>query len=354
MNSNRYKGIDIIKFFCVFLVIVIHVAPFGVNGAGMLNYVFQKILARISVPFFFTTSGFLLFRRFDPNSIQKDGVSRFLKNIFRLYVVWTVIYSPFILHAILTEKAGILMGIVLALRDFLLTGSYTHLWYLNSLFFSVIFICFLVKHKNNIRVILGISFFLFLIGLLGQTYFGLLAHLRTYTTIWSALKLTQTIMVTTRNAIFEGFFFVSLGAYFAWNREKLTKGFNSIVLPVISIAVLLLEGILIKSYGHPLQWNTYFFSAVAVFFLFRYAIDQEKSWPFSEATCKWFRDIVELVYFLHLWVRAVVDIMMGKMLPTLQNTPLRYLIVCIISLILGQLILVLSKKERLKFLRILI
>ena len=111
-TNQRYKGIDILKFFCLFLVIMIHVTPCGGGIESITNYVLQKIIARISVPFFFTASGFLLFRKFENDSYDVEKVKRFLLYTLRLYVVWTIIYSPFIIHGIITDEKGIGRGVL--------------------------------------------------------------------------------------------------------------------------------------------------------------------------------------------------------------------------------------------------
>lgn len=351
--KERYKGIDICKFICIFLVVMIHVAPCG-GDDGQINYILQKIIARISVPFFFTVSGFLLFRKFEPNSIEPARIKKFLFSNLRLYLIWSLIYSPFILHGILTADGGLLRGVLIAVRNFFLTGSYTHLWYLNALIISVVIIWIMMKKGLNIEKILGISLILFLVGLLGQTYFGLLLPLKNYDGIWNALKLIQKIIGTTRNAVFEGLFFVSLGIIFAWNEKRLTRGYNTVLIPIAGMLLLLAEGLLIKNYGHPLQWNTYFCSALAVFLFFRYAINTDKNWSISDRTCRWFRDITEIVFLLHLWIRAIVDVLISRTAPMLHDTCIRYILVCFFSIAFGQLIIVLSNKERFRFLKILL
>ena len=57
-KKREYHGIDIGKFLCAVLVIAIHTQPFVNNlwldrGAG--------IITRLAVPFFFVSTGFLLF-----------------------------------------------------------------------------------------------------------------------------------------------------------------------------------------------------------------------------------------------------------------------------------------------------
>ena len=65
-KKTNYNAIDLGKFICAILVVTIHVKPFGANGSEVftfLNLFLKQYIARIAVPFFFITSGFLLFRK---------------------------------------------------------------------------------------------------------------------------------------------------------------------------------------------------------------------------------------------------------------------------------------------------
>lgn len=56
---GQYYCVDLVKFICSILVVMIHVAPFGVNNNvyTLFNYGIQHYLARIAVPFFFVPQG---------------------------------------------------------------------------------------------------------------------------------------------------------------------------------------------------------------------------------------------------------------------------------------------------------
>lgn len=292
-----------------------------------------------------------MFKKFPKNSFDSETVKKYLISLLRLYIIWTILYSPFILHGILAEKKGILLGCLIAMRNFFLTGSYTHLWYLNATLIAVVLVCLLLKRNISINNILLVALGFFLIGLLGQTYFGLLIPLKECY-LWSVLKTVRVVIGTTRNALFVGFFFIAMGIFFAWNEKSLTKGFNSFVVPLLSVCLLLCEGLLVKAYGHPLEWNSYLCQPIAVFFIFRYAIDSRKKWAISDKTGKWMRDIVEIVFLLHIMIRKVADFFIPRFLPFLVDTSFRYIVVCIVSFVAGAFIIYLSKK--IKFLKRLI
>lgn len=52
MDKNRNCSIDIFRYVCAILVVVIHTIPFG-DISKEMGYIFSQIISRIAVPFFF-------------------------------------------------------------------------------------------------------------------------------------------------------------------------------------------------------------------------------------------------------------------------------------------------------------
>jgi surface polysaccharide O-acyltransferase-like enzyme len=101
------------------------------------------------VPCFFLISGYFLY-----NSIQNNSkVKKYIWRILLFYIVWTGVYSPFRLEALLRHPG--ISG--------LLTLPEYHLWYLGALIIGVL-ILFAVKklgrHSNTIGLVLAVCLFL--------------------------------------------------------------------------------------------------------------------------------------------------------------------------------------------------
>ena len=64
MKSKSYTAIDIAKYISALLVVYIHTFPLADISAD-LNMIVLQAVCRIAVPFFFTVSAFLFFRRID-------------------------------------------------------------------------------------------------------------------------------------------------------------------------------------------------------------------------------------------------------------------------------------------------
>ena len=87
--QTRSNAIDILKAFCAFLIVCIHIPFPGIFGMHIVT------LARIAVPIFFMISGY-----FYSDIITRNGEVRQIKKIFRLllaanliYVLWKVLLS---------------------------------------------------------------------------------------------------------------------------------------------------------------------------------------------------------------------------------------------------------------------
>ena len=134
-SPGRVVYIDFLRFFATLGVIFIHVCAEGYwNNLGSYNWYVNLTggsLVRWSVPVFFMISGYFLFSKLD----NREKIKQYSIKVIRLYAVYTLIYLPFI-KAELSSRSDQLVF----LRKLLLFRSFVHLWYLLTLFFSVLII----------------------------------------------------------------------------------------------------------------------------------------------------------------------------------------------------------------------
>jgi serine/alanine racemase len=97
-NVKQYIAIDLAKFLCSLLVVVIHTSPLK-DVSEPACFVLDNILARVAVPLFFAISGFLFFGKLDyyngKISGSKDNLRRLLfycKRNTALYLGWSAVY----------------------------------------------------------------------------------------------------------------------------------------------------------------------------------------------------------------------------------------------------------------------
>ena len=87
-NKNiNYHNIDILKYICAILIIILHLRPFQ-NYSHNLDLVFNNIITRTCVPIFFLITGYFVSQkeknnRTYPKEISTLAVARFKNAIFK-------------------------------------------------------------------------------------------------------------------------------------------------------------------------------------------------------------------------------------------------------------------------------
>ena len=152
-KQELFPGIDIIKFVLAYFVCAVHIAPIKgsllfYSGAEDINYYLQQGICRIAVPFYFCTAGFLLFKKIDLSNFNNDRIYRYCNKIFRLMGIWTIL---------------------------LLFGSIAHLWFLGGLVIASVILSRLFKKNYSFKIITLIVLALYLLGLIGDSYSGVLS-----------------------------------------------------------------------------------------------------------------------------------------------------------------------------------
>ncbi len=285
-----------------------HVLPFGDTNNALLrlfNYGIQNWFARIAVPFFFVSSGFLLYRKTPLENFSPERTKRYVVKLIRLYALWTLVYLPLKLKGILTDPQGLAHGVLFYLRDVVFVGSYWHLWYFPALIFAVIVISWLLSRRVSLKKILIAALCLYAVGLLGQSWFGLIKPLRLAAPdLWAALKAVQQVIFTTRNGLFEGLLFVAMGATFAYRGFKLPRR-AALVGFLASYVLMFIEALTLKRLDFVLEEDMYVFLVPLTWCAFGLVVNCRM--PGRAQTFKTLRVVSSLVFFIHWWVMVLLD-----------------------------------------------
>ena len=349
-EKKSFEGIDLFKFLCAVLVVSIHAAPFGQTGITLnrlLNFGTQHYLARIAVPFFFVSTGFLVFRKQDTNSFSFAAGARAVWKMYRLYLIWTAIYIPLILDKYLPHAYGSWYGLMLMVKDSIFVGSYTHLWYLNASALALLLVSFLLHKRVKIARILAVSGVFYLLGLLMQSYYGLFRPLEAVEAVGKFTNLFMRLIKTTRSGLFCGFFFVSLGAYIAKKPVCISMK-QAVIGFACSMALMLAEVVALTYMQWIREYDMYVFLVPAVFFLFNIAarlnLKQRRIYILM-------RKMSALVYFIFMMVRYIVDRFLGMSFMPGWAWYMRFICVLAVSMLISALIIFLSEKRRFKWLK---
>lgn len=324
-EEYNFNGIDIMKFICSILVCMIHIAPipkYLIENSATVNYYIQNCLCRIAVPFYFVAAGFFLFRKIDLNNLNTMRIKEYCLKIFRFLGIWTVL---------------------------LFIGKKDQLWYLGALVISIAILTILLLRKIKLEHIITISLLLFLIGLIGDSYYGFTDILKNIPILKILISSYETTFKTTRNGLFFGTIFVLIGIIFAHKKIKINMKVSYICL-AISIILLLVESYLLKTYSNPKDHNMYLSLVPTILFIF-YIVSHIKIE--DKIIYKKLRIIGVLVFYLHLFIDYFIklDITLIKNNTSLDFSSFNFPLVLSITILISIFIEELSTKEKFKWLK---
>ena len=350
IESRQNNAIDLAKFICAAFVVAIHVAPFGsTNGTGVIsyfNFFIQDYLARIAVPFFFITSGYFLFRKTDMNNFDIKPAKQYVIRLIKLYLIWSLIYFPVKLGSIITDKKGILHGISTYFKDFIFSTSYSHLWYLNALIFATAILSLLLYKRVKPAILIAGGGIFYLLGLFGQSWFGFLEPLRN-TFVWDILKSVQSLIITTRDGLFDGLIFVGIGMLFAYYEIKLTRK-QSVAGLTVSLILLFVESFGLQYLGYSRSHDTYLFLVPTAFFLF--AVIRDIKLP-DNPKYKRMRILSSLIYFIHPWIKIILGALTYIVFKKQAIFLISFILTFTIAFFLSSAVIRLSEKPKGKWLK---
>ena len=213
-EKRQLGGLDYFKLAAAFLVAAIHTSPFASFSADA-DFIFTRVIARVAVPFFFMVTGYFLLPQYVfGRSMDMRPLMRSLKKLLYLYAAAVLLYLPVNLYAGQIQDLGVWAFFCMLLVD----GTFYHLWYLPAAVLGVWIVWFLGR-KVPYKVLLGISFVLYLIGLFGDSYYGAAEQVPALVKVYDVLF---TVSSHTRNGLFYAPVFLVMGVGFS--RRKLMGG----------------------------------------------------------------------------------------------------------------------------------
>lgn len=319
-TKRNYGGLDVFKMIAAYLVVAIHTSPLESFHADA-DFFLTRVLARLAVPFFFMVTGqFVLSGRVWGKDRDLAPVRRYLKKIILLYLAAVVLYLPIGVYA--GHYENLTPGALARLICF--DGTFYHLWYFPALILGILIVCLLGRFCG-IYASLAVSALLYVIGLLGDSYWGLIADVPG---ISDAYELGFRLFSYTRNGLFLAPLFLVMGAWLReGGREKpLADGVGFLV----SFALMTAEGLTLHYFDLQRHDSMYVLLPVCLFFLYRLLLSWDKK---AVGVC---RAVSTWIYLLHPAVIAAVHLFHKLVFSRLHvaltdNSLVRYLEVCVIS-----------------------
>lgn len=296
----EYKGIDVFKFIMALFVVVLHTHPlYQINDT--LNFLTTDVIARVAVPFFFAASGFLLEKQISGNSADaREIICGYIRKILGLYCIWTIIYLPAIIYdKILDSDDTFIRSVLMAVRDFIFVGSYSHLWYLLAAAVGVVVVYVLKKYVGERKTAI-ILMILFLAGLLTQSYFGLLKYtVDANGILWKMMVAVKKVMVTCRNGVFFGSIFIYMGTWIA-KKNVTIKRWKAVTGLTVSMLLFIIEAACLRETGGVREEDMYLMLLPLVFFITTLAVQIS-----VKKDTIFLRKMSMNIYYVHVYFRFI-------------------------------------------------
>ena len=282
------------------------------------DFLLTRIIARLAVPFFFMLTGYF--------TVQ---VKKTEKKLLLLYLGVTCLYLPVQIYKYMggeTFTAGRI------LKDIFFDGTFYHLWYLPACMLGLVLMTLFLKcGKENA---MAISLLLYVIGLLGDSYFGLVRLSPVLSKVYDGMF---TCFSYTRNGIFMAPLFLLLGRLFREQEKKGKQNKNKekeLILFLCSFVLMIQEALLLHNTDWQRHDSMYLFLPLCSYHLFVFlrcvnerALPSERSG--KRADSLWLKGPM-YIYFLHplviILVRGCAKVI--KMPALVECSPLYYLCVC--------------------------
>ncbi len=339
---KQYKSIDLAKFVCAILIIILHTAPFA-SYSRVLTVGFRNIITPIAVPFFFVASGFIAFKKIDEKSgkEQTQYVMKHLRRILMMYLIWSAIYFIFVVIKWINAENFSIFHVLEYIKDFFFEGSYLTIWFLPALFTATLLV-WLLRKKLSYKKIFIIACVVYVFTLGGSSYYGLASKIPFVKGIYD---IYYSFFDSIKNGVCFGLIFVCMGAMLAEREEKIiynSKMLKTLIILSMCAILLAIEELAIG----VLNWNTKGVDTVVMLVPF--------SWFFFVFLLKWEikgNDKVYLVmrkYSLLMFLcqripLSIIDMFMGDSLIA-TNSMLYFVVVLIITLFIAFIIINASKK----------
>lgn len=297
MANHRINSIDIVRLIAAILVVAIHTqAITWFSGYSNGNI---QILTRVAVPFFFCTSGYFLHKNYI-NSGCPAIAATFWKTV-KLYTLLSLVYFPviFLSNPVLLHEPKKWM-----LVDFLLNGSYYHLWYMVGIIYSIAMI-YLICKLNLSKVLLPLAIVCYVIGLLGTSYYGIGSRLTALNVLFDSGW-----FLSIRRILLMGFPFTALGWAILEGKLKLRISKKHLLFATTLVALLFVAEIVavtVTGMSRTIEITVFLYPLLFLLFQICLVYPLEGKGKIASAC----RDTANFTYFWHpvviLAMRKVVN-----------------------------------------------
>lgn len=277
MTQRQSLGaLDWFRIAAAVFVVANHTSPLSLlSETG--DFWLTRVLARVAVPFFFMVTGYFLAAR------NWSTTGKVLKKAGLVYLAAILLYLPLNLY-----NGGFSPSEWL--RNLLLNGTFYHLWYFPALILGILIARLL--SRLGMPAALTLAFLLYLIGLGGDSYYGLICAVPSLEGFYSVLF---QLFDYTRNGLFFTPLFLLLGAAGRrWSPRLSAVGF------VLSLAAMSGEAFWLRSLQVQRHDSMYLLLPLCMVFLFSLLL------TVPTPAVRVLRPLSMLIYLLHPWCIVLI------------------------------------------------
>ena len=320
MKSMKKLNIDVIRLVMAFMIVAIHTYPFECIS-NSLDFIITRVLFRVAVPFFLMITGYFVLAK-----DNKEKIIKYTSKIIKIYLLSIILYLPINIYNGYFSN----FHIVYFFKDIFFTGTLYHLWYFPALILGL-WISYFLIHKLTLKKALAIALTFYVIGIFGDSYYGLVNNVPI---INSFYKLIFLVFDYTRNGIFYVPIFLLMGYAIKKNKSKVLANKYCYVF----VLTLLIEGIITLKFNLYHHSSMYFSLIPLMYLFFSYLMNNYSSNAHL-------RSLGTFVYILHPFFIVVMHFIKGIIpISLLDNSLINYILVSILTLIASVVLDIIIKK----------
>lgn len=317
---SKKINIDIWRFIVSFLIVAIHISPFD-KISPEFDFFFTRILGRIAVPLFLMITGYYIL---DRALKDKQVLVDYTKKILKIYLLCILLYLPINIYMGSFKN----IDIITILKDVFINGTLYHLWYFPALILGIWITYYFIKKLGNRKTFITVIV-LYIIGLLGDSYYGLTRNVCVLSYIYDFIfKISD----YTRNGLFYAPIFLYLGYFIKIKRVNNKKSFLYSVLFFIGMTI---EATILHKFNLQKHDSMYILLIPTMYVLFDYLINISNTQNLK------LRNVSTIIYIFHplfiVGIRFISGICKVEKY-IVDNNFIFYLIVAVVTTIFAFLI----------------
>lgn len=333
--KNKQLSLDKFRLIAAILIIAIHTYPLSSINEN-IDFVFTHIFCRIGVPIFLMITGYFIL----PKAIEnRKNLVKYTIKILKIYAICIILFLPVDIYA--GKLKGI--GILQIFKAIFLDGTFYHLWYFPALILGIWITYFIIKNIKSNKTTFFIVLILFIIGLFGDSYYGITEKLSITKNIY---EIIFKIFNYTRNGIFYVPIFLYLGYIIKSKKIKIDRNKNLIFILIFTI-LMIVEGLILHHFNLQRHDSMYIMLIPTMIYVFNFILQN------NNENNKRLRNIATTIYVMHpmfiIVVRGIAKIVHLQNL-MIYNSIVHYLLVVILTV--GFSIVFEMTKEKVENLRI--